>query len=362
MKKMMKWTTASAVTASMVFTPAAMFASVGDEASPSSGSAPEHMEDHDMLLMEGAQGEAVRALQQELDDRGITTQVDGIFGPQTKANVQHLQQSLELSVDGIAGMETFQALHMGWDYPGMLIQTGDINKYVYAIQQGLNKNELDTTNDGIFGPETKQHVMEYQEQHDLAVDGLVGPETWEAMFSTSGQQHGMEDSSMKGNADEDMPMDHGMDMHGDMAMNHSSSGEVPDDLVESENPTFEVGSEAIIQANHMEGMEGATATISGAYDTTAYSVSFTPTTGGEPVEDHKWVIHEELESPGNAPLNEGDAAVMNADHMEGMDGAEATVDQAENTTVYMIDFTMTTNGEEVVNHKWVTEEELSATE
>ncbi|MBR3217674.1 MAG: YdhK family protein, partial [Exiguobacterium sp.] len=58
-------------------------------------------------------------------------------------------------------------------------------------------------------------------------------------------------------------------------------------------------------------------------------------------------------------LSEGDEVVLAADHMEGMDGAEATIDTAEETTVYMVDYT-TEDGEEVTNHKWVTESELEA--
>ena len=46
--------------------------------------------------------------------------------------------------------------------------------------------------------------------------------------------------------------------------------------------------------------------------------------------------------------------------MEGMDGATATIDSAEETTVYMVDFTTTDTDEAVTNHKWVTESELSA--
>lgn len=83
----------------------------------------------------------------------------------------------------------------------------------------------------------------------------------------------------------------GMDHAG---MDHSSSGEVPEELAEAENPTYPVGSEATINADHMGGMDGAVATITGAFDTTAYMVSYTPTTGGEPVEDHKWVTENEL--------------------------------------------------------------------
>ena len=143
-------------------------------------------------------------------------------------------------------------------------------------------------------------------------------------------------------------------------MDHSSDGEVPDDLMEAENPTYAVGDTAIIQADHMPGMDGATATIAGAYDTVAYSVSYTPTDGGAPVENHKWVIHEELEDAQDAPYAEGDAVTLDADHMEGMEGASAAVDTAEETTVYMVDFEDTETGEEIVNHKWVTESELTA--
>ena len=151
----------------------------------------------------------------------------------------------------------------------------------------------------------------------------------------------------------------GMD-HGNMDM--SSSGEVPEGLKSAENPTYPVGSKAIIQDAHMEGMKGAEATIVGAYDTTVYTISYTPTTGGERVENHKWVIHEELIDAGDAPLEPGTKVKTEASHMEGMEGATVEIDSAEQTTVYMVDFTTTTGGEEVKNHKWVTESELSPAE
>ncbi|MGJ9384631.1 DUF1541 domain-containing protein [Salipaludibacillus sp. CF4.18] len=147
------------------------------------------------------------------------------------------------------------------------------------------------------------------------------------------------------------------DPHEDM--DHSGSGEVPEGLEGSENPTYEEGSQATIEADHMEGMEGAEATIAGAYDTTVYSVSYTPTTGEQRVENHKWVIHEELEDAGPKPLEPGTEVILAAEHMEGMKGATAEIDSAEETTVYMVDLTPTDGGEEVTNHKWITESELS---
>ncbi|MFS0577312.1 YdhK family protein [Sporosarcina sp. 179-K 3D1 HS] len=79
-----------------------------------------------------------------------------------------------------------------------------------------------------------------------------------------------------------------------MVMEHSGSSEVPATLKVAENPTFKVGSKAIIEADHMKGMKDAEATIVGAYDTVAYSVSYTPTTGGKRVINHKWVTESEL--------------------------------------------------------------------
>ncbi|HLR41675.1 MAG TPA: YdhK family protein [Pseudogracilibacillus sp.] len=142
-------------------------------------------------------------------------------------------------------------------------------------------------------------------------------------------------------------------------MNHSSSGEVPKGLKPTENSTYEVGSKAIIESDHMKGMKGAEATIVGAYSTNAYAVSYTPTTGGEKVSNHKWVIQEEIKNAGSELLKPGTKVILEANHMKGMKGANATIDFGERTTVYMIDYTPTNGGERVTNHKWVTDAELS---
>lgn len=168
------------------------------------------------------------------------------------------------------------------------------------------------------------------------------------------------DENMGENSDEmNDQMDENMDGEDGHMMDHSGSGEVPDDLQEAQNPEYAVGTQAIITTDHMSGMKDAEATIVGAYDTTVYAVSYTPAGGGDPVENHKWVIHEELENAGGEPFKEGDEVVLSADHMQGMDGVTATIDSAEQTIVYMIDFNSMDTGEKVTNHKWVTEDELA---
>lgn len=137
-------------------------------------------------------------------------------------------------------------------------------------------------------------------------------------------------------------------------------GPPPEGIEQAAAPTYPVDTTATLTADHMPGMEGAEATISGAFDTTAYSVSYTPTDGGEPVIDHKWVVHEELNDPGETPLADGTDVVLNADHMNGMNGAEATIDSSTDETVYMVDLEI--DGMEMTNHKWVVESEIQSTQ
>ncbi len=146
---------------------------------------------------------------------------------------------------------------------------------------------------------------------------------------------------------------------GHSGMEHSESGEIPKGLEKAQNPKYPVGSKAMIETDHMKGMKGAEATIVGAFDTTAYVVSYDPTTGGKRVENHKWVIQQEIKDAGDKELKPGDQVVIEADHMKGMKGAKAVIDSAEKTVVYMIDYVPTTGGKTVKNHKWVTEDELS---
>lgn len=149
---------------------------------------------------------------------------------------------------------------------------------------------------------------------------------------------------------------------GMMNMEHDESGELPEGIQEAENPEYAVGDEVTIQTDHMMGMNGAQGEIVGAFDTVAYEVSYTPTNGGDPVMNHKWVVQEEIADSGNDIIEDGTDVTLEAFHMEGMEGAEATIESSNDTIVYMIDYQPTNGGEVVKNHKWVTEDELAPAE
>ncbi|KWW43102.1 hypothetical protein AU359_00082 [Micrococcus luteus] len=133
-------------------------------------------------------------------------------------------------------------------------------------------------------------------------------------------------------------------------------GPAPEGIETAASPTYPVGTEVTLTADHMEGMDGADATITGAYDTYTYAVDFTPTTGGEPVKDHKWVVQQEIKDAGEERLADGTEVTLEAEHMEGMKGAKATIASSTEETVYMVDYD--SDGMTMTNHKWVVESEI----
>ncbi|WP_425270170.1 YdhK family protein [Flexivirga meconopsidis] len=142
-------------------------------------------------------------------------------------------------------------------------------------------------------------------------------------------------------------MQHGMD-----------GGSVPKGMKAAANPKFPVGSEVVLTADHMPGMKDAKAKVVGVYATNTYAVNYTPTTGGAPVKDHKWVVQQELKGAGAGRLADGTQVTLATDHMPGMDGAKATIAGSTTEPVYAVDYDM--NGMTMKNHKWVVQDEMKA--
>lgn len=128
----------------------------------------------------------------------------------------------------------------------------------------------------------------------------------------------------------------------------------------AKNPLYPVDAEVILAADHMPGMNVAIARISGAFDTTLYSITYTRSDTGEVIKDHKWVIHEEIAGYGVLPYNVGDTVTLLPGHISGMggEGVQAQVTEVVPGVAYMVDFTPTYGSDPVVNHQWVSEAEL----
>lgn len=141
-----------------------------------------------------------------------------------------------------------------------------------------------------------------------------------------------------------------------MADMNMDGGPAPAGMKAATNATYKVGTKVALTADHMAGMNGAPATVTGAFTTTTYAVNYEPTTGGAMVKDHKWVVQEELQGAGNTRLPDGASVTITADHMPGMKGAKGTIASSTTQTVYMVDYTA--HGMTMKNHKWVIESEM----
>lgn len=65
------------------------------------------------ILGQGSDGSAVRVLQQLLNFKGYTLEVDGQFGSLTEQAVKEFQLAHDLTVDGIVDSKTWHNLSLG---------------------------------------------------------------------------------------------------------------------------------------------------------------------------------------------------------------------------------------------------------
>jgi peptidoglycan hydrolase-like protein with peptidoglycan-binding domain len=131
----------------------------------------------------GDTGVVVRRLQRALrrtPDLGIT--VNGVFDAQIETAVKEFQQGAGLTVDGIVGPLTWNALPDGGPMP--TLQQGSSGDVVSSLQTVLTNGaagEWNTTPQGIdgnFGPNTRASVEAFQSWAGVTVDGVVGDQTW----------------------------------------------------------------------------------------------------------------------------------------------------------------------------------------
>lgn len=145
-------------------------------------------------LKEGSSGSSVVTLQNKLNSLGYNCgNADGIFGPNTTNAVRNFQSVNNLSVDGMVGPLTWNALYgssVSDIDTSILLANGDYGPTVRKLQTLLNNHGYSVTVDGDFGPNTHNSVVSFQRDHGLNADGMVGPQTWSKLigvFPNSGK-------------------------------------------------------------------------------------------------------------------------------------------------------------------------------
>ncbi|MFC5971550.1 peptidoglycan-binding protein [Halomarina salina] len=126
----------------------------------------------------GDRGETVYTVQYLLEGHGYDLQYhDGIYGSEVESTVESFQSSRGLSVDGVVGPNTWEALVITVSGP-----TDDPYWPTYGAQHHLRDGEgYDIAVDGYYGSETEGAIESFQSDAGITVDGVVGPNTWQAL-------------------------------------------------------------------------------------------------------------------------------------------------------------------------------------
>ena len=167
-------------------------------------------------LKSGASGNYVTVLQVMLNRIGRNYPaipriypVDGVFGSQTEAAVKKFQSIFNLTSDGVVGQATWYKLvflyvgvtnlselvsegqpftQVQGPAAGVTIQEGSTGISVSALQYfisiiGQFSSTIPTLNiDGLFGPLTRQAVIDAQNQLGLPATGVVDQQTWQRLY------------------------------------------------------------------------------------------------------------------------------------------------------------------------------------
>jgi len=149
-------------------------------------------------LERGAQGDAVKTLQQALVNQGVAVAggVDGVFGPATEAALKQFQSAKGLTASGKVDDATAIALGLA-SSPFLGLTQGNRGDNVRQMQERIMAAgiALGDGADGIFGPKTAAALKEFQSARGISASGTVDVATAAALGGVSAAPAGNPDQA-----------------------------------------------------------------------------------------------------------------------------------------------------------------------
>lgn len=148
-------------------------------------------------------GNDVKYIQELLIDLGYSvgnTKADGQYGDNTVSAVKSFQKDHKLTVDGIVGPDTWNAIVKAHDDKDKKpvdegTKPSDGHTYTRLLKKGMSGADVRYMKDCLyslnylkvkpthntFGTDTYNAVLSFQKSHKLTVDGIIGEKTWSAI-------------------------------------------------------------------------------------------------------------------------------------------------------------------------------------
>ncbi|CAL9614098.1 peptidoglycan-binding protein [Streptomyces sp. enrichment culture] len=126
------------------------------------------------LVRRGETSSLAWTVQRLLKAHGHTLRTDGVFGPETRAEVVAFQRRHGLQPDGKVGRHTWRMLTVP-------AAPGDRGPHVEAVQDLLQRAGHPADITGTYTAATRQAVRDFQQRHALPPTGTVDEHTWRSL-------------------------------------------------------------------------------------------------------------------------------------------------------------------------------------
>jgi hypothetical protein len=122
----------------------------------------------------GASGSEVKKLQEKLNSKGYSLEVDGKFGAKTQAAVRDYQKKNNLSVDGIVGNATWGSLESSSSPKKTVTSTSQSKEWSYGVAKPTyKKSEAVLEAEKKLGDWEKNKPQEYSSRYSEEIDGIL---------------------------------------------------------------------------------------------------------------------------------------------------------------------------------------------
>ncbi|PYZ95199.1 peptidoglycan-binding protein [Salipaludibacillus keqinensis] len=166
-----------------------------------------------LILQDGDQGSVVEALQEDLNKLGYYQgQIDGKFGPITNKAVKDFQASHNITVDGLAGPETYGAIHTAVLQTGYVVTENEDDSDQSSSSPLSNKTE--SKEESVIESSVSESEELEQADEPVTTETSSEPEVEQTVEESEDNKSDESESAETENAENDVSTEQSSSMKG----------------------------------------------------------------------------------------------------------------------------------------------------